>query len=117
MSDTLSPAFAALADPTRRDILARLATADATITELAEPYELTVQAISKHVKVLEQAGLVSRSRVAQQRPVHYEPKVVDQMTAWIEQYQRKAERRYRRLDAVLAQIPTTMPTTKEKSSE
>ncbi len=102
MADQLSTAFAALADPTRRDLVARLAGGDATVGELAAPYEVSLQAVSKHLKVLEQAGLVSRSREAQRRPVHLEAEVFDLMTAWIERYRRRAEQRYQRLDAVLA---------------
>ena len=102
MSDHLSRVFAALADPTRRDMVARLTTSDATVGELAEPYDVSVQAVSKHLKVLEDAGLVSRSREAQRRPVHLEAEVFDLMTKWIERYRRQAEERYRRLDAVLA---------------
>ncbi|NLG46439.1 metalloregulator ArsR/SmtB family transcription factor [Gordonia sp. (in: high G+C Gram-positive bacteria)] len=104
MSDALSLAFAALADPTRRDIVARLTTADATVGELAEPYDVSVQAVSKHLKVLEEAGLVSRSRDGQRRPVHLEAEVFDLMTKWIERYRRQAEARYQRLDAVLAEM-------------
>jgi DNA-binding transcriptional ArsR family regulator len=104
-ADALSRVFAALADPTRRDMVARLATADATLSELAEPYDVSVQAISKHLKVLQDAGLVSRSREAQRRPVHLEAEVFDLMTTWIERYRRQAEERYRRLDAVLASLP------------
>ncbi len=104
-ADGLSRAFAALADPTRRDIVSRLATADATVGELAEPYAMSVQAVSKHLRVLEDAGLVTRSRDAQRRPVHLEAEVFDLMTAWIERYRRQAEERYRRLDAVLATMP------------
>ena len=100
-ADALSRVLAALADPIRRDMVARLATADATVTELAEPYEVTVQAISKHLKVLEAAGVVTRSRQAQQRPVHLEAEVFDLMSKWIERYGRLAEERYRRLDDVL----------------
>jgi DNA-binding transcriptional ArsR family regulator len=100
--DALSKVFAALADPIRRDMVARLAVEDATVGELAVPYEVTVQAVSKHLKVLEEAGLVSRSRDAQRRPVHLEAEVFDLMTKWIERYRREAEQRYRRLDAVLA---------------
>ncbi len=84
--------------------MARLAAADATVSELAEPYEMSLQAISKHVKVLEDAGLVSRSRDAQRRPVHLDAEVFDLMTKWIERYRRTAEQRYRRLDTVLAQM-------------
>ncbi len=104
-ADPLSRAFAALADPTRRDMVARLASRDATVNELAEPYEMTVQAVSKHLKVLEDAGLVTRSREAQRRPVHLEAQVFDLMTKWIERYRRQAEERYRRLDDVLRSMP------------
>ena len=100
----LSQVFAALADPTRRDIVTRLARADATVGELAAPYEVSFQAVSKHLKVLEEAGLVTRSRDAQRRPVHLEAQVFDLMTQWIERYRREAEERYRRLDAVLAEM-------------
>ena len=104
-ADPLSRVFAALADPLRRDMVSRLAGGDATVLELAEPYEVTVQAVSKHLKVLEEAGLVSRSREAQRRPVHLEAEVFDLMTKWIERYRREAEERYRRLDDVLSAIP------------
>jgi DNA-binding transcriptional ArsR family regulator len=104
-SDRLSRVFSALADPTRRDMVARLAVGDATVNELAEPYDVTVQAVSKHLKVLGEAGLVSRSREAQRRPVHLEAEVFDLMTAWIERYRREAEERYRRLDDVLRSMP------------
>ncbi|HEX8004092.1 MAG TPA: metalloregulator ArsR/SmtB family transcription factor [Mycobacteriales bacterium] len=107
MADALSRVFAALADPTRRDIVARLADGDATVNELAEPYDVSLQAVSKHLKVLEEAGLVSRSRDAQRRPVHLEAEVFDLMTKWIERYRRQAEERYRRLDALLAELPDT----------
>jgi DNA-binding transcriptional ArsR family regulator len=102
MTDPLSRVFAALADPTRRDIVARLTIGDATVGELAAPYRVSMQAVSKHLKVLEQAGLVTRSRDAQRRPVHLEAEVLDRMTEWIERYRRQAEERYQRLDAVLA---------------
>jgi DNA-binding transcriptional ArsR family regulator len=103
--DPLSRVFSALADPIRRDMVSRLATADATVNELAEPYDVTVQAVSKHLKVLEDAGLVSRSRDAQRRPVHLEAEVFDLMTKWIERYRREAEQRHRRLDDVLGAMP------------
>ena len=102
MTDSLSRVFSALADPTRRDLVARLAAGDATVGQLAAPYRVTVQAVSKHLKVLEDAGLVSRSGDSHRRPVHLEADVLDLMTAWIERYRRQAEERYRRLDAVLA---------------
>src|SRR6187397_3647458 len=101
-ADPLSRVFSALADPIRRDMVARLSLADATVNELAEPYDVTVQAVSKHLRVLEDAGLVSRSREAQRRPVHLEAEVFDLMTKWIERYQGRAEERFARLDAVLA---------------
>jgi DNA-binding transcriptional ArsR family regulator len=100
-ADALSRVFSALADPTRRDMVARLSIADATVNELAEPYEVSVQAVSKHLRVLEDAGLVTRSRDAQRRPVHLEAEVFDLMTKWIERYQGQAEERYRRLDDLL----------------
>jgi len=103
--DPLSRVFAALADPTRRDMVARLAAGDATVNELAAPYDVTIQAVSKHLRVLHDAGLVSRTRDAQRRPVHLEAEVLDLMTKWIERYRREAEERYRRLDDVLAAMP------------
>lgn len=106
MPDRLSRVFAALGDPTRRDIVARLAEGDATVGQLAAPYDVSLQAVSKHLKVLEDAGLVSRTRDAQRRPVHLEAEVFDLMTRWIERYRQEAEARYRRLDAVLASLDT-----------
>jgi DNA-binding transcriptional ArsR family regulator len=117
--DRLSRVFSALADPTRRDIVARLATGDATVNELAEPYEVTVQAVSKHIRVLEDAGLVSRTRDAQRRPCHLEGEVFDLMTRWIERYRREAEDRFLRLDAVLDRMkeqPVPGTTTKRAAS-
>src|ERR1700754_3306758 len=104
MADSLDNVFAALADPTRRDIVARLAMADATVGELAEPYDMSIQAISKHLQVLERAGLVTKTREAQRRSVHLEPEVFDLMPGWIDRSRRQAEERYRRLDAVLAEM-------------
>ena len=105
MTDQLSRVFAALADPTRRDMVARLTEGDHTVNDLAAPYDVSLQAVSKHLKVLEDAGLVSRSRDAQRRPVHLEAEVFDLMTKWIERYRRQAEERYRRLDDVLRAMP------------
>ena len=116
-ADPLSRVFSALADPTRRDIVARLTVADASVNELAEPYDVTVQAVSKHLKVLAQAGLVSRSRQAQRRPVHLEAEVFDLMTKWIERYRRQAEERYRRLDDVLRAMPDEPPGTAPHHTE
>jgi DNA-binding transcriptional ArsR family regulator len=102
--DRLDRAFAALADPVRRRIIARLSRGPATVNELAEPFEITKQAVSKHIQVLEQAGLVTRSRDAQRRPVHLDPAQLEEMTAWIDRYRLKHEEQYRRLDALLAEM-------------
>jgi DNA-binding transcriptional ArsR family regulator len=103
--DQLNSTFAALADPTRRAILARLAEGEATVTELAEPLPMSWQAVSKHLRVLEDAGLVTGTQDGQRRPRHLEAEVLDLMTRWIERYRRQAEERYRRLDALLAALP------------
>lgn len=100
--DTLSRAFAALADPTRRDLVARLTLGDATVGELAAPYEMSLQAVSKHLKVLEEAGLVTRSRDAQRRPVHLEAQALGELTRWIDQHRHRAEARMSRLESVLS---------------
>ncbi len=110
--DQLSRVFAALADPTRRDMVARLAVGDATVGELADPYDVSIQAVSKHIKVLADAGLVSQTKDAQRRPCHLEAEVFDLMTKWIERYRQQAQERYERLDAVLAEMrrqPTHQP--------
>ena len=102
--DVLSRVFAALADPTRRDMVARLSTGDATVSQLAEPYRMSLQAVYKHLRVLEDAGLVSRPRGPQPRPVRLEIQALDLMDTWIERHRARVEQRYRRLDAVLAQM-------------
>ena len=102
--DRLSRVFAALADPTRRDLVARLAKDDATLTELASSYDVSVQAVAKHLKVLEDAGLVRRSKDAQRRPCHLDAEVLNLMTGWIERRRREYEGRYRRLDDLLDQM-------------
>ncbi|MCU1362658.1 MAG: ArsR family transcriptional regulator [Acidimicrobiaceae bacterium] len=112
--DELSRVFAALADPTRRSVVARLATVDATVGELASPYGMTVQAVSKHLKVLEKAGLVSRTGDSYRRPCHLEADVLDQMTGWIERYRREAEARFSRLDDVLSELDAPRPTASKK---
>jgi DNA-binding transcriptional ArsR family regulator len=89
--------------------VSRLAVGDATVNELAAPYDVSVQAVSKHLKVLEDAGLVSRTRDAQRRPCHLEAEVFDLMTKWIERYRQEAEERYRRLDSVLAAMEDDNP--------
>jgi DNA-binding transcriptional ArsR family regulator len=103
-SEALDRAFVALGDPVRRAIIARLSRGDATVNELAAPFPITKQAVSKHIQVLEQAGLVSRSRDAQRRPVHLEAAALERLTAWIDQYRLIAEGRYQRLDALLETI-------------
>jgi DNA-binding transcriptional ArsR family regulator len=93
MADRLSRVLSALADPTRRDLVARLAGGDATVNELAAPYDVTLQAVSKHLRVLERAGLVTRSRDAQRRPAHLEVEALDPVTEWIERHRLRAEER------------------------
>jgi DNA-binding transcriptional ArsR family regulator len=102
----LDATFAALADPTRRAILARLASGEASVMELAEPFAMSQPAISKHLKVLERAGLISRSRDAQRRPRRLEAKPLAEATKWLERYRRHWEGNYRRLDALLAELKT-----------
>src|SRR5512144_1401836 len=97
-TDRLSSTFAALADPTRRAILARLASGEASVTELAEPFDMTMPAISKHLKVLERAGLIARSRDAQWRPCHLNPAPLKDAADWIEHYRRFWEESFDRLD-------------------
>ena len=99
--EALDRAFAALADPVRRGIIARLSKGPATVNELAEPVAITLQAVSKHIAVLEQAGLVTRSREAQRRPVHLDAAALESLTAWIDRYRLIHEQQFRRLDAVL----------------
>jgi DNA-binding transcriptional ArsR family regulator len=103
-SGHLDLTFAALADPTRRAILARLATGEATVTELAEPFEMSQPAISKHLKVLERAGLISMDVDAQRRPRKLEPKRLEEAVDWIERYREIFEQNYQRLDALLEEL-------------
>lgn len=105
-ADPLDRAFAALADPVRRAIVARLSRGPATLGELAEPFAITPQAVSKHISVLESAGLVWRTRDAQRRPVHLDAAALERLTAWIDRYRLVAESAYRRLDALLADAST-----------
>jgi len=102
----LDATFAALADPTRRAILARLADGEATVTELAVPFDMSQPAISKHLKVLERAGLITRGRQAQRRPRKLEPRPLAEATDWIERYRKIWEGNYKRLDAVLEELKT-----------
>jgi len=102
--DALDRAFMALADPVRRAIVARLSRSDATVNELAEPFAITKQAVSRHIQVLEHAGLVTRSRDAQRRPVHLDAAALERLTAWIDRYRLIAEARFRNLDDLLTTI-------------
>src|SRR5688500_16800709 len=103
-SDRLDAVFMALADPTRRAILARLATGEVSVTELAEPFEMSQPAISKHLKVLERAGLISVDVDAQRRPRKLEPKRLEEAVDWIERYREIFEQNYQRLDALLEEL-------------
>ena len=104
MRDRLSATFAALADPTRRAILARLALGKTSVTELAEPFEMSLPAVSKHLKVLERAGLIARGREAQWRPCRIEPGALKSIDDWLEDYRRFWEERFDRLDAYLKEL-------------
>jgi DNA-binding transcriptional ArsR family regulator len=99
--ELLDLAFLALSDPVRRRLISRLSRGPATVNELAEPFAITKQAVSKHIQVLEQAQLVTRTRDAQRRPVHLNPARLEALTAWIDQYRLVREAQYRSLDAVL----------------
>jgi DNA-binding transcriptional ArsR family regulator len=111
-TDPLSITLAALADPTRRAILARLATGEASVTELAAPFNLTLPAISKHLKVLERAGLIVRRREAQWRPCRLEPGPLKDVDAWLEHYRRFYEESFDRLDDYLREIQRKSPSPK-----
>jgi DNA-binding transcriptional ArsR family regulator len=115
----LDKAFAALSDPVRRAIVARLSRGSATLGELAEPFEISLQAVSRHISVLEAAGLVWRTRDAQRRPVHVDAAALGRLTSWIDRYRLEAEAKYRRLDDVLAESDAASDgrhTKKEKES-
>jgi DNA-binding transcriptional ArsR family regulator len=103
-TDRLSIVFSALADPTRRAILARLSSGEATVTELAAPFEMSLPAVSKHLKVLERAGLISRGRAAQWRPCRLEAKALQEATSWLDEYRRLWEDRFDRLDEYLTEL-------------
>jgi DNA-binding transcriptional ArsR family regulator len=105
--DDLDRAFLALADPVRRLIVARLSRGPATVNELAEPFAITKQAVSRHIAVLQSAGLVTRSRDAQRRPVHLDPAALERLTAWIDTYRLQAEQSFRSLDTLLQKMAAT----------
>jgi DNA-binding transcriptional ArsR family regulator len=109
MSDSLSATLAALADPTRRAILARLAQGEASVNELSAPFSISQPAISKHLKVLEQAGLISRGRVAQSRPCRLEAAPLRDLVGWLETYRRFWDQSFDRLDAYLKELQKGNP--------
>jgi len=113
-SERLDLTFAALADPTRRAILARLATGEASVQELSEPFEMSQPAISKHLKVLERAGLISVDIDAQRRPRRLEPKRLEEAVDWIERYREIFEQNYQRLDALLEELQAKPKRRKKK---
>jgi DNA-binding transcriptional ArsR family regulator len=106
-ADRLSETFAALADPTRRAILARLSLGETSVTELAEPFDMSLPAVSKHLKVLERAGLIVRGREAQWRPCRLEPTPLKDVDDWVEQYRKFWEHSFDRLDAYLHELQAT----------
>jgi DNA-binding transcriptional ArsR family regulator len=114
--DNLDATFAALADPTRRAILARLAKGEASVTDLAEPFAMSQPAISKHLKVLERAGLISRGRDAQRRPRRLEARPLRDASQWLENYRRFWETQFRRLDALLHDLQTRELKSKKKKT-
>ena len=112
--DVLDRTFSALADPTRRAILARLASGEASVNELARPFEISLPAISRHLKVLEQAGLISRGRDAQWRPCRLEAGPLKQVAGWVERYHRFWDKSFDRMDAYLAEIQKGDPNAKKQ---
>jgi DNA-binding transcriptional ArsR family regulator len=116
-ADHLSTTFAALADPTRRAILARLISGEASVTELAEPFEMSMPAISKHLKVLERAGLIARGREAQWRPCRLEARPLREVSEWVAHYRRFWEERLDRLDAYLRGLETGKQTKRRRSGK
>jgi len=115
--DRLSATFQALADPTRRAILARLALGETSVSELAEPFKMSMPAVSKHLKVLEHAGLITRSRAAQMRPCKIEPAALKQADDWLEEYRQLWEQRLDRLEDYLKAIQAKGPQAKTKAQE
>lgn len=116
MTDPLSATFQALADPTRRAILARLASGEATVNQLAEPFDISLPAVSRHLKVLEGAGLISRSREAQARPCKLEPQALQRAYGWIEYYRRFWDESFDRMAAYLAELQAEDSATRSKDT-
>jgi len=117
MNDRLSATFGALADPTRRAILARLAAGEASVTELAAPFEMSMPAISKHLKVLERAGLIARGREAQWRPCRLQARPLQDVAGWVEHYRRFWEQSFDRLDAYLQELKKRETKNREKEKK
>ncbi len=116
-ADPLSATFSALADPTRRAILSRLASGEATVTQLAEPFRMSLPAVSKHLKVLERAGLISRSREAQWRPRRIEPKPLKAVSEWVDEYRQLWEERLDRLDGYLQELQAAERSLKKRKKK
>src|SRR3954451_19462721 len=104
VEDRLDRAFTALGDPVRRALVARLSRGEATVNELAEPFSITKQAVSRHIQVLEAAGLITRTRDGPRRPCHLVPAALEALTSWIDEYRLETERRFRRMDALLKSV-------------
>jgi DNA-binding transcriptional ArsR family regulator len=117
VADRLDRTFGALADPTRRAILARLAKGEASVTELAEPFEMSLPAVSKHLKVLERAGLVSRGRERQWRPARLRPTPIKEVAEWTDRYRRFWDERYDRLDEYLDELQGRGPSTRKEKGD
>jgi DNA-binding transcriptional ArsR family regulator len=113
-ADRLSLTFAALAHPTRRAMLARLSRGEASVQELAKPFKMSLPAVSKHLKVLERSGLISRSREAQWRPCRLEAKTMQEASDWMAHYRKEGEERFDRLDAYLKELQKTTPSRRQK---
>jgi DNA-binding transcriptional ArsR family regulator len=116
-TDQLSATFAALADPTRRAILGRLASGEASVTQLAEPFEMSMPAVSKHLKVLERAGLIARGREAQWRPCRLEAAPLKEAADWVEEYRRFWEQSFDRLDEYLLELKSELKNAESKKKE
>ncbi len=116
-ADRLSTTFAALADPTRRALLKRLSTGEATVTELAQPFAMSLPAVSKHLKVLEKAGLISRGREAQWRPCRLDAKPLQEVSTWTQQYRRHWEARLERLDDYLQEYQKNLRQTQKRDNQ
>jgi DNA-binding transcriptional ArsR family regulator len=117
MSDSISSTFAALADPTRRAILARLALGETSVTELAEPFAMSMPAVSKHLRVLERAGLIARGREAQWRPCKLKAEPLRQAAGWLDEYRRFWEESFDRLDEYLQQVQAEQKQTKGRTKQ